>query len=686
MTPTPISMTSTNNRPPPPRRRNSSRGDRQGCDPPHSERMTFISRMLRVGGYGEVKHVTRAHTNTYSRNKSARTKKYIKYRIKKMAKRYNSFITKVLDDVYTENVARSTEMLDNIALAGTLGKDRAYIRSMTQKQMLCLPDSEQYRKAELIELDQFETHKVWELVPRPKTHKPIQVRWTYDLKKDTEGNIIKYKARIVAKGFQEKVKVEDVFAPTMKYDTFRTLLTIAAKKKLKVKQYDVSTAFLHAPITGEDIYVEQPPGYKVEGKENEVYRLKRAMYGLRSSPRAYADFFMETLADLGFKQSKQDDCLFILKEGNNFVYYLFHVDDICVVSSNTTLEKRVLKDLTAKVMIKDMGELDTFLGVKVRRDDEYNYYLSQSHYIGTLVERFQLSSSTKEVDTPSLSSKYLVTAALPEDVEERAEILALKYQALVGGLIYTVRTRPDVAYAVSDLARFMHSWDKTHWKAGIRCLRYLQNTKHFEHKIYSSTTDENMTITCFADANYSDPRTDDMNPCDDNKYKSQGGHMLFIDNTLIGWKSKRMSIRTHSSMESEYYEANEAAKGVIWLRRLLEEFDYPQEEPTVIYEDNTACISFSKNNTDHTRTKHIDQRAYCLRDWVRAKIITLKHISTDLQIADILTKALPRIQFLKLVGFIQSPFQRKRFEAKEIKSKKAKCNCAVHWTTNNIVG
>jgi hypothetical protein len=552
--------------------------------------------------------------------------------------------------------------------------------------MLCLPDRDKYTEAELVELEQFEKHKVWELVPRPKTHKPIQVRWTYDLKKDTDGNIIKYKARIVAKGFQEQVKVEEIFAPTMKYDTFRTLLTIAAKKKLKVKQYDVSTAFLHAPITGEDIYVEQPSGYSVEGKEDDVYKLKRAMYGLRSSPRAYADFFMSTLTGLGFKQSKQDDCLFMLKEGKEFVHYLFHVDDICVVSSNTTLEQRVLKELTNKVMIKDMGELDTFLGVKVRRDDDYNYYLSQSHYIGTLVDRFQLNSSTKEVDTPSLSSKHLVTAALPEDVEERAEILALKYQALVGGLIYTVRTRPDVAYAVSDLARFMHSWDKTHWKAGIRCLRYLQNTKHFEHKIYSSTTDENMTITCFADANYSDPRTDNMNPCDDNKYKSQGGHMLFIDNTLIGWKSKRMSIRTHSSMESEYYEANEAAKGVIWLRRLLEEFDYPQKEPTVIYEDNTACISFSKNNTDHSRTKHIDQRAYCLRDWVRDKIITLKHISTDLQIADIFTKALPRIQFLKLVSLIQAPFQKKQFEVKEIKSKKARCNCAVHWTSDNIVG
>lgn len=655
--------------------------------PPSQRARDFYESYVARGGHvDKVNHNTRANTTTYSRNKIERTNKYMKYRAKKMTKRYNSFITKVLDDIYVENATQSTEMLEHIVLLGTQGKDRTYIRNMTRKQMLLLHDSDEYIKAELAELGQFETHKVWELVPRPKQNKPIQVRWTYDLKTDTEGKVVKYKARLVARGFQEEAKVEEIFAPTMKYDTFRTMLTIAAKKKLKVKQYDVSTAFLHAPLLGEEVYVEQPPGHEIKGKEDWVYKLDKAMYGLRSSPRAYADFFMGSLGDLGFEQSKQDDCLFMLKKGTDFLYYLFHVDDICVVSNNTTLEQEVLQELTKTVKIKDMGELDTFLGVKVRRDDTYNYYLSQSHYIKTLVERFQLQSSTTQVDTPSLSTKHLVAAALPVGVEERAEVLALKYQALVGGLIYTVRTRPDVAYAVSDLARFMHSWDTTHWKAGIRCLRYLQNTQTYEHKIYSATTNEAMIITCFADANYSDPRTDDMNPCDDNKYKSQGGHMIYIDNTLVSWKSKRMNIRTHSSMESEYYEANEAAKSVLWFRRLLEELDYSQTQPTVIYEDNTACISFSKNNTDHARTKHIDQRAYCLRDWVRAKLITLKHISTDLQIADILTKALPRTQFLRLLSLIQSPLQREYMKSHEIKTKKAHCNCAVHWTSDIIVG
>jgi hypothetical protein len=118
---------------------------------------------------------------------------------------------------------------------------------------------------------------------------------------------------------------------------------------------------------------------------------------------------------------------------------------------------------------------------------------------------------------------------------------------------------------------------------------------------------------------------------------------LFVNNTLVSWSSKRHRTRALSSMEAEYMEATEAGKEVLWAREMMRFLRHPQHKPTVIYEDNKSCINYTKNASCHARSKHIDIRAYWLRDMYNDDAVRLIHCGTHMQLADMMTK-------YKLVG------------------------------------
>lgn len=137
------------------------------------------------------------------------------------------------------------------------------------------------------ELDAIEANKTWELVTLPPGHKTIGVKWIFKLKKDAEGRIVKHKARLVAKGYAQEygVDFDEVYAPVTRLETVRLLLALAAKSEWEVHHLDVKTAFLNGDLK-EEVYVSQPEGFEISGQEHMVYRLWKALYGLRQAPRA----------------------------------------------------------------------------------------------------------------------------------------------------------------------------------------------------------------------------------------------------------------------------------------------------------------------------------------------------------------------------------------------------------------
>jgi hypothetical protein len=514
----------------------------------------------------------------------------------------------------------------------------------TRKKALASDLWPEFEKAERIELDAFVEPDVWVFMPRPKGSNIniIGTRWVYDVKLDSNGEVTRYKARLVAQGFSQKKGIDynETFAPTMHVKTMRVLLTLAARLDIEVRQYDVSNAFLHANIDY-DVYVKQPPGYEKPGKEGWVYKLRKAMYGLKNAPRAYSDHFMKVLASLGFTQSKQDACLWTLRKGKFFVHYLFHVDDIMVVANDDELREFCLVGLKRKLKIRDEGPIDKFLGVNVRRVVG-GYEISQTKYIEKVAARFSIDDSTRPVSTPEIASKRLV----PATETEKREAEGLEFQELVGCLIYANMSRPDIAYAISNVARFMGGWSKEHYDAARRILVHLYTTRNQSLILKPANTAEPM-VWGFVDANCMDAR--ESGDGTDDKWKPQGGYIMVWDGCVVSWRSSRMKSRVLSSMESEYYVACEGAKEAIWLRRLVKElgFGSVMEKQTPIYEDNKACIAYSKNNTCHDRTKHIDNKAYFLRDHVKEGDIELIHISTNDQLADMMTKTQEKQTFLK---------------------------------------
>jgi hypothetical protein len=373
------------------------------------------------------------------------------------------------------------------------------------------------------------------------------------------------------------------------------------------------------------------------------------MYGLKNAPKAYSDHFMALLSKLGFVQASSDECLWTLRKGDSYVHNLFHVDDIMCVSNDDNLRAAMFDALASELKIRDEGEISMFLGMRIVRGCDGSFTLSQKSYIEKMAEKFNMCDMSI-VDTPCVYNSKLTRDMCPQTPDEKIAAAQLPFQALVGGLIYAVKTRPDIAFAVSDVARFMNCWGVAHFRAAKRILRYLYSTR--DKCLLIDPVREPFSLVAFCDANFGDDR--DSGPEVDDKHKSQGGYLVFLNGSLVSWRSRRHRSRCLSSMESEYYEACEVAKEIVWCRNMMRDIGYVMDEPTVVYEDNKACIAYSKNNTCHDRTAHIDRMAYRLKDWVKDGTIRLCHVSTSDQLADMMTKAQLKCTFNEHVDRILS--------------------------------
>jgi hypothetical protein len=208
----------------------------------------------------------------------------------------------------------------------------------------------------------------WELVERPEGVKPIPMKWVYKVKQDAQGNVERYKSRLVAKGFLQKqgVDFEEVYAPMSKHTTLRAVLAIVAQQDLELHQLDVKTAFLDGELE-EKIYMQQPQGYE-QGGPNTVCRLLKALYGLRQAPRAWHRCFKRVLEDLEFVASSTDAALFQGTVDGETVWLLVWVDDILVAAQGKERVAKVKVHLTAKFDVRDLGPATYFLGMELSRD------------------------------------------------------------------------------------------------------------------------------------------------------------------------------------------------------------------------------------------------------------------------------------------------------------------------------
>lgn len=316
----------------------------------------------------------------------------------------------------------------------------------------------------------------------------IGLKWVFKLKRDATGKVVKHKAKLVAKGYAQEQEVDfgEIFAPVTRLEMVRLLLALAAKYAWQVHHLDVKTAFLNREIN-EEVYVAQPEEYMQKGSEHMVYKLSKALYGLRQAPRAWYAKLRTCLENLGFNRFPYEHGAYTKREGNDFLIVGIYVDDLLVTGNSVAVIENFKREMGYQFEMSDLGKLTYYLGIEVNHGPGY-IELKQSGYARKILEKTGMSeyNSTRI----PMDSKEPITK---EKVEGGELIDATQYKSMIGGLCYLVHTRPDIAYAVGVVSRYMEKPTKLHQNAAKRILRYIKGTVDFG-LVYTKTSGNNVII------------------------------------------------------------------------------------------------------------------------------------------------------------------------------------------------
>jgi len=487
-------------------------------------------------------------------------------------------------------------------------------------------DAELWRQAMDEEMKSLHENDTWDLSDLPAHAKAIPVKWVYKVKRDAAGNIERYKARLVVKGYMQREGVDftEVYAPVSKHTSLRALLALVAAEDLELHQLDVKTAFLNGELE-EEIWVVQPPGYELGGKGMSC-RLKKALYGLRQAPRAWYNRLQAELALHGFVPSESDPGLYVKHDKGGSTYLLVWVDDILVAGSAKSVQG--VKDvLRASFDVRDLGEANFFLGMEVERDrGSKTLKLTQMKYTAELLHKYGLQGANSKKVPLSPAVK------LSREGSEKLDTAVSGYGELIGSLLYlSVCTRPDITYAVGALARYMSDAREMHWECAKGVLRYLCGTaKH--GIVYGGKS----ALAGYCDADYAG---------DVDTRRSTTGYLFVLHGGAISWSSKLQPTVAVSTAEAEYMSAAAAVKEALWLRKLLA--DLQMHVGTVqMYCDNQAALSLLKHPIASARSKHIDVVHHFARERVARGEVSFVYCQSSEMLADCLTKALPDVSFM----------------------------------------
>jgi histone deacetylase 1/2 len=311
------------------------------------------------------------------------------------------------------------------------------------------------------------------------------------------------------------------------------------------------------------------------------------------------------------------------------VYLLVYVDDIIITGSSLSLVQALVQKLDSVFSLKQLGDLEYFLGIEVKQLSDKSLLLTQSKYIRDLLTKTNMIDC-KPINTPMMSSCKL-TKLGSDNVQD-----ATLYRSVVGSLQYATITRPEISYAVNKVCQFMSAPKETHWVAVKRILRYLKGTIDLGLQIFPTAIDHPLPLKVFCDADWaSDP--DDR--------RSTSGTTIFFGPNLISWWSRKQQVVARSSTEAEYRSLAQATADALWIQTLLTELTVPFTPPA-IFCDNQSAVLLAHNPFLHSRTKHMEIDLFFVREKVLAKQLSVTHIPGVDQIADILTKLISTDKFL----------------------------------------
>jgi len=287
----------------------------------------------------------------------------------------------------------------------------------TVEEAMGSAEREHWRAAMQKEIESLYSNDVWDLVELLNNRKPVGCKWVFKRKTKANGSNERYKARLVAQGFSQKqgLDYDKTFSPVIRFESFCNLFAVAVQKGLKLHQLDITAAFLNGHLE-EEVFMNQPEGFKVEGKEHLICMLKQSLYGLKQSPRCCNSTLDTHLKNMGYVQSTSDPCIYTSSEGEISIIGV-HVDDFMIATESSERIEQVKAALSEKFDVKDLGNLHYFLGVQVVQDEK-GVWIGQPTFTESILQKYG-TSTAKPVKTPvSVNSKLLKASEESELVDQ----------------------------------------------------------------------------------------------------------------------------------------------------------------------------------------------------------------------------------------------------------------------------
>ncbi|CAI7921473.1 unnamed protein product [Closterium sp. NIES-53] len=412
---------------------------------------------------------------------------------------------------------------------------------------------------------------------------------------------------------REGVDFFQTFAPTPKMTTLCVLVHVAAQRDYELHSLDFSTNFLQGSL--HEIWLRRPPGFTRSFPAGTQWSLRWPVYGLRLAHREWHDTLRTTLAALGFAPSTADPSLFLRTDTTLPPFYvLVYVDDLVFATADTEALAHVNSELQKRHTCTDLGELTSYLGLRITRDRaRRNITLTQSHMVQQVLQRFGFTYSSPQ-STPLPTGHSLSAPPLDESVEPSGP-----YPELVGCLMYLMTcTGPDLAYPLSLLARYVapSRHQKVHWDAAKRVLRYLCSTSAMGLVLGGRAQ---VVLIGHADASW----VDDLDT-----QRSSQGYTFSLGSGSVSWRSTRSSSVLGSGCDAEIYAGAMAAQELRWLTYLLTDLGEVPCSPPVLYVDNKAMLALCQEHRLEHRTKHIALRYFRARDLQQRGHLRLAYVAS----------------------------------------------------------
>jgi hypothetical protein len=504
---------------------------------------------------------------------------------------------------------------------------------ITFNEAMSFLDKNRWKEAMDREYESLLHNKTWSLVLLPEGRKAVKCKWNYKMKYKPNGDVERYKARVVAKGFSQVAGMDydETYALVINPKSVRMMFAIAATYKMHMVQFDIGMAFLNGKLK-EEIYMLQPEGY--EKPRGLVCKLERSIYGLKQVARQWNEHFDNFLKQYKLKVSIADPCVYFNTSKIKTIVGI-HVDDGLACSTDRTKLNMIIKHVEKEFEVKQ-GAMDYYVGFQVHISEARDkIFINQSRYISDILERFEMTNCHL-IATPLDPAKTLLKSQGEDDYELGEEI---PYKEAIRSLMYpSCITRLDIDFVVSDAAKWSKRLRRSHWTAVKRILRYLRRIVSLGI-VYHGNPVTDLVAVGYGDADFA------IDPVD---RKSRTGVVITLGNGAIIWSSKRQPYIAQSTTEAELIAANETCQEATWLRNLLNSINIVQKEPTLIFCDNQSSIKMIKNHGEHAATKHIDIRFLWIKEKIDNKTVKVEYLNTKNQIADILTKGVPRESFNRL--------------------------------------